>query len=128
MAALTSKILWVDDDPMIETLINLYFKKKKDKSIQVYFCANGLEALDFIKEHQDLKIVILDLNMPVMDGYTFLKKSEKFVKDRDMKVIICSSSDSQADHKETKELGASNYITKPFDLDAVFKTLEEIDD
>lgn len=123
-----SKVLWGDNDPMIETLINLYFKKKKDKCVEVHFCANGLEALDFIKEHQDLKIVILDLNMPVMDGYTFLKKSEEFVKDRDMKVIICSSSDSQADHKVTRELGASNYITKPFDLDAVFETLKEIND
>lgn len=74
---------------------------------------NGREALDKLGKRLDVDIVLLDLEMPVMNGYEtlrFLKESDRF---RDVPVIVVTS--SRFEVKETLKLGANDFMVKPFD-------------
>lgn len=67
------KILVVDDEEDLELLVKQkFYRKIKDNSYEFVFARNGAEALEKIKGHTDLDIVLADINMPVMDGLTLL--------------------------------------------------------
>lgn len=67
---LKKKILVIDDDRGCRMMLKLYLRSKAE----ILEAENGLAALELIKEHKDISVVFLDLNMPVMDGYGFLEE------------------------------------------------------
>ena len=101
------KILIVDDDVNMCQLLNLYLVKEGFKTD---ICHNGKECLEILREsHFDL--VLLDIMMPVMDGYEALTKIRKF---SNMPVIIVSAKGEPDDKIYGLELGADDYLSKPF--------------
>ena len=70
-----AKILVVDDEPDLEVLIKQRFRKQiRDRQYEFLFAVNGSDALDKIRDSEDLDIVLSDINMPEMDGLTLLDK------------------------------------------------------
>ncbi len=70
-----AKILVVDDEPDLEVLIKQRFRKQiRDRQYEFLFAVNGVDALDKIRDSEDLDIVLSDINMPEMDGLTLLDK------------------------------------------------------
>ena len=68
-----TKILVVDDEADLEALIKQKFRRKiRENAYEFVFAGNGQEALDRLREHPDVDIVLSDINMPVMDGLTHL--------------------------------------------------------
>jgi CheY-like chemotaxis protein len=66
-----AKILVVDDEADLEILVKQKFRKKiRENVYEFVFAQNGEEALQKVKEHPDLDIILSDINMPVMDGLT----------------------------------------------------------
>ena len=74
---------------------------------------NGEEAIDFLKEHERPDVVLLDLNMPKMNGMEFLSTIRKHDAYRDLKVFVLTTSDDQMDKQAARTLGVSGYIVKP---------------
>ena len=116
-------ILVVDDDQTTVLLTHLFLESMS--LTDVHSSSNGQEAIDFISEHckgqKEEKvcpdIVLLDLNMPVMDGFEFLEaysRTKELSKDR-ISIVVLTSSDSKRDRDRIKEsnVPVSGYIVKP---------------
>lgn len=105
-------ILVVDDEKNIVELIR-YNLKKEGYSV---FCAyNGFEALELVNKNK-IDLIILDLMMSDIDGYEILKKIRQNLKTKPIPIIIISAKSDEFDKILGLELGADDYITKPFSI------------
>jgi DNA-binding response OmpR family regulator len=105
------KILIADDE--IDILKVVIFRLKK-AGYKVFAATDGREALDILNK-QKIDLLILDLKMPVMDGfevYNNIRAEDKF---RNLKIIVLSASSGVETKEEMKKLDISHYFTKPFD-------------
>ena len=106
------RILICDDEEGVRESLKLILED--DYSLS--FASNGSEAIEEVK-NSPVDIVILDIKMPKMSGFDILKEIKK-ISPR-VKVIIASGYKSVETAKEAMKLGASEYITKPFDSEKV---------
>jgi len=109
---LGKKVLVVDDDPNVGLLISAVLKKY-NYSVTT-FC-HGEEVLSFLKDNKP-DLILLDLRMPGIDGYTLCKRIREAPDTRDIPVIILSGVSEVDARINTIELGADDFITKPFDV------------
>ena len=100
-------ILVVDDDKEIVKAIEIYLGKENYKIIKAY---DGEQALEKIKENE-IQLVILDIMMPKKDGIETL---EEIRKDKNIPVIMLSAKSEDVDKINGLNLGADDYVTKPF--------------
>jgi adenylate cyclase len=124
-----AKILVVDDEPDLEVLIKQRFRKQiRDKQYEFAFAINGLEALDKIRETEDLDVVLSDINMPEMDGLTLLDKIGPL--NPIIKAVIVSAYGDMDNIRVAMNRGAFDFVTKPVnfeDLDlTIMKTLRHV--
>ncbi|NCB51870.1 MAG: response regulator [Clostridia bacterium] len=90
----------------------------------LYVAYNGLEAMEIIKNNADIKIVLLDLNMPLMDGFEVLEAIYSELKLDYLNVIILTNYEEVEKEIMGLELGAVDYIRKPLNLQALKKRIE----
>ncbi len=108
---INSNILIVDDEKDISTLIEMTLKSQGFKNIKA--CYDGKSAMDEIKtNHPDL--VLLDLMLPNIDGLTVCKEVKNNVTTKNIPIIMITAKNEENDIITGLELGASDYITKPF--------------
>lgn len=104
-------VLLVEDETDIReiftNLLKLLFKN-------VYVAANGLEAVEVLKEEKEINLLITDINMPKMNGYDLIK----FVKENfsSLPIIVTTAYANIDLVKKVKELNVQEYIIKPIDL------------
>ncbi|MFD2369144.1 response regulator transcription factor [Brevibacillus sp. GCM10020057] len=102
-----TKVLVADDDPNVREIIRLYFSKQQ---IDLVVASDGQQAIDMMeKETPDL--VILDVMMPQMDGFAACREIRKRW---DTPIIMLTAKDEEFDRVLGLELGADDYVTKPF--------------
>jgi CheY-like chemotaxis protein len=101
--------------------------------IQIDFVENGVELLDNLKNIQTQKtagsypkFILLDLNMPKMDGREVLKNIKNHEEFRKIPVIIFSTTKNQLEVKRCYDLGANTYIVKPVNFDSLVETIQHI--
>lgn len=100
-------ILIVDDEELIRNVIREYLLLEKYK---VYEAKNGLEAIEVCKNN-NIDLVIMDIMMPKMDGYTACREIKKF---SDVPFIMLSARSEEYDKLIGFDLGIDDYVTKPF--------------
>ncbi|MDD2259160.1 MAG: HD domain-containing phosphohydrolase [Bacilli bacterium] len=83
---------------------------------RVYSAVNGLEGIDVINANLDAAVVILDLNMPLMNGFAVLKHLRSDEKYKNIKVIILTNSNEIDSELKGLELGAADYVRKPINI------------
>ena len=106
---MTQKLLVVDDEERLRTLLQSYLHQE---GFEVVTAANGREALLMTRQEQPA-LIILDLVMPEMDGFSFMRAHSK--KARTPIIILSAKSDEQ-EKVSLLELGADDYVSKPFSL------------
>lgn len=106
-----SKILIVDDDKNVRDFLELFLKKKG--YMQVLTAESGLDALKIV-EKENIRLVLLDIMLPGMDGLEVLRKIKSMKKETGV-IMITGFPDEQKAKEMIKE-GAYDYIVKPFDL------------
>jgi two-component system response regulator MprA len=112
-------VLVVDDDPDILQTLGLCLSSE---GYRVLMAANGKEALDILdREHPS--VILLDLMMPVMDGWQFVAELEHRGR-RDMPLLILSADRSVQGH--AKQLRANAHLAKPFDLDELLGKVQQL--
>ena len=113
-----SQILLVDDSAMSRMIL----KEILGGDYSILEAENGQECLEKMQaEAGNIALVLLDINMPVMDGFEVLKAMNVNHTIEDIPVIMISSDDSDAAIRRSYELGASDYVTRPFDARIVYR-------
>ncbi|HEY92698.1 MAG TPA: response regulator transcription factor [Dehalococcoidia bacterium] len=113
------RILVVDDE---ERILNFLRSKLKASGYEVLTASNGLEGLEQV-EAQEPELIVLDLLMPEMDGLEMLKELRSF---STVPVIILTAKGADADRIKGLQLGADDYLPKPFNPDELVARIEAI--
>ena len=113
-------ILIVDDDPIARELLGAML----GDLYKTFYAQDGLEAMDVIKrEYHTLSLVLLDLHMPKLDGFTLLKKLHADNELRRIPVIVLTS--EKGSEVQCLQSGAADFITKPFDAPEIIRARVE---
>ncbi|CAG7617916.1 Transcriptional regulatory protein SrrA [Paenibacillus solanacearum] len=119
------KVLVADDDPNVREIIRLYFEKQH---IQMIEAQDGEEALE-LAEKESPDIIILDVMMPKMDGY---EACREILKRFDIPIMMLTAKGDEFDRVLGLELGADDYVTKPFSprelvarIKAIFRRMQK---
>lgn len=113
-------ILVVDDSPTIRKLVSMTLEKYGHK---VLCATNGLDALNKLKEDVP-DLILSDINMPHMDGYQLCKMIRGNAVTRSVPVIMLSGKDGIFDKLRGRMVGATAYITKPFEIDSLLQLID----
>ena len=110
-------ILIVDDNRLNIVLLSNILKKE---GYDILEAANGQIALDIVKDKQDaISLVLLDINMPVMNGYEFLDKMNEIGLLSSVPVIVTTSNEDENAEVKCLKNGASDFIRKPYEAQIV---------
>ncbi len=109
----TGKVLLVDDD-IDDQEIFINALQEIDPSIQYEIANNGIETLARLKDKEHIPgIIFLDINMPVMDGFTCLSLLKQDISFDKIPVVVLTTSKDLKDKEKALKLGANHFLTKP---------------
>jgi adenylate cyclase len=112
---MTSRILFVDDEPDLEALVLQKFRRQiRDGTIDFLFAHDGVEALAALKANADVDLVVTDINMPRMDGLSLLQKLQE--SEDQLSAIVVSAYGDMANIRTAMNRGAFDFVTKPIDF------------
>src|SRR2546430_9755544 len=123
------QILGVDDEADFEALIRQRFRRQvRDGEYTFRFADHGEEALALLAAEPDIDLLLLDINMPVMDGLTLLARLRE--QQSAVRAIIVSAYGDMPNLRTAMNRGAFDFVTKPVDLNdleiTIRKTLDDI--
>lgn len=127
-------IVIVEDNPNDAELILRIFRKH-NMANRIALLKDGAEALDFFFPPEGsvpsvangtLKIVLLDLKLPKVDGIEVLRRLKSDEQTRDIPVVVLTSSTEQRDLKDAYELGVNSYVAKPIRFDEFAKAIADL--
>ncbi len=121
-------ILLVEDDDVDVMTVKRVLGELK-VSNELVCKANGEEALEYLQEagNEEPSIVLLDLNMPKMNGFEFLKVVKRDEKLRRIPVVVLTTSREQYDVTESLSQGAAGYMVKPVEYTQFLETIDTIE-
>jgi CheY-like chemotaxis protein len=113
-------VLVVDDDVRnIFALTSLL----EDHNLKVVHAENGRAGIELLKKTPDVDLVLMDIMMPEMDGYETMKAIREVPEFRSLPIVALTAKAMKGDRAKCIEAGASDYITKPVDLEQLFSVL-----
>lgn len=119
-AATKPKVLAVDDDPDLLSLLELVFRRE---GYEVIVAPDGAAALELV-DSEGPDVILLDLMMPAMDGFTVLQRLRRRV--RSPRVVCLTAKGGRMDRERAWRLGVDEYVTKPFSLSAVLGAADAV--
>jgi CheY-like chemotaxis protein len=114
------RILLVDDD--VRNIFALT-SALEHKGAVVVICRNGREAIDKLKEVEDIDLVLMDVMMPEMDGFEATIEIRKDPRWRKLPIIAVTAKAMKDDQERCLQAGANDYLAKPIDLDRLFSLI-----
>lgn len=128
-------ILLVDDDD-ITNFVNKILLSKLEVADNISVAYGGEEALDFIQSHwavsedgqlrEGKKLILVDLNMPGMDGFAFIEHFEATTNSDNIIIAVLTSSNSEKDVEKAKQYHVLDYIEKPLTHDKIQHLLAKV--
>ena len=120
---MSKKVLIVDDSASMRQMVSFTLKKA---GFDVVEGGNGQEALDRISSAGKVDLIITDLNMPVMDGLTFIKSARTRPGLKFTPILMLTTEGHESRKQEGKAAGATGWIVKPFQPDQLLKVIEKV--
>lgn len=114
------KILIADDEALIRKLVKDFLSKKNFIIVEA---EDGKQALDIFSKEQDFSLVMLDVMMPICDGWSVCREIRKTSQ---VPILMLTARDQESDELFGFELGADEYITKPFSLSILSARVQSI--
>ena len=114
--------LVVDDDKLLLRLVQLNLDKM---GIEVLMAEDGQEAIRLATEERP-DVILLDIMMPQMDGYEVMRRLKSEKKTRDIPVVMLTAKSNPDDRQRSRDMGAVAYITKPFRLEELRGTVNDV--
>jgi CheY-like chemotaxis protein len=118
----TKKILIVDDDPKNVFALSAVLRSRHYSCISVN---SGEDCIAVLSERNDIGIVLMDMMMPEMDGYTAIPLIKKDEKTKSVPVIAVTAQAMIGDKEKCLRAGADDYISKPVDTDRLLEVLDK---
>jgi two-component system chemotaxis response regulator CheY len=119
----TNKILIVEDSPTMCRLYRMVLGSRANT--ELHFAHNGVEGLDRAAQEPDLDLMIVDINMPQMDGLEFLRRSRTELAMSTPAIVISTEGD-EADRQAARDAGATAYLRKPWTPDELLSAIEPL--
>jgi two-component system, OmpR family, alkaline phosphatase synthesis response regulator PhoP len=119
----TSSVLVVDDEPQVVWMLQFSLEAEGYRTLSA---RDGRAALDEVREHHP-SVVLLDIMMPVMDGWAFLEELQTLPVGERPRVIVVSARSSLRDRAKAAELGADAFVAKPFNVDDLLVILHDVE-
>ena len=116
-------VLFVDDSPSMRSLVHATLK---NAGFHVIEAENGQLALEAADRNSAIELVITDINMPVMDGITFVQQLRSRSNFRYTPVLLLTTESSGDQKKKAKAVGATGWVTKPFDPPRLVATVQRV--
>lgn len=117
------KILIVDDDPRNIFALKLTLKSK---GYLVESSVSGKEAISVLKNNEDIKVVLMDMMMPDMDGYQTIKIIRETESIKNSTVLAVTAQAMPEDREKCLNAGADDYVTKPINVDVLISLIEKL--
>lgn len=117
-----AKILIADDEPAILEVLR---RTLELEGHQPFLASDGGTTLQRI-ETEEPDLVLLDVMMPVMDGWEVLRRLGEIQAHKPPRVIVMTAKGGERDIAKGLELGASEYVTKPFEIDQLMKLIADV--
>jgi CheY-like chemotaxis protein/CHASE3 domain sensor protein len=114
------RLLLVDDD--VRNIFALS-SALEQKGATVEVARNGFEALDKLREREDIDLVLMDVMMPEMDGYEATRQIRLEDRWKNLPIIAVTAKAMKDDQERCREVGANDYLAKPIDLDRLFSLI-----
>jgi CheY-like chemotaxis protein len=115
------KVLLVDDD--VRNLFALA-SALESRGLEIVFAENGREGLEALKQHPEIDLVLMDLMMPDMDGYEAMRALREMPQFKSLPIIALTAKAMKGDREESIAAGASDYITKPVDIEQLLSLMQ----
>jgi CheY-like chemotaxis protein/two-component sensor histidine kinase len=114
------KILIVDDD-----MRNVFALSKilNEKGLKIIKAEDGKKALQLLQENPDTKLILMDIMMPVMDGYTAIREIRKIKEYIKLPIIALTAKAMKEDRDKCMEAGATDYLSKPVDIERLISLI-----
>ena len=129
---MTHTILLAEDNPDHALLTTEAIESAHGTDIDIHIARDGQEALDFLFRKGEFtgaptpNLVLLDIKMPVVDGFDVLERLKGDDRLRVVPVVMLTSSDDERDIAHSYGLGSNSYVTKPVDAESLFETVSRI--
>ncbi len=120
---MNKQILIVDDSESIRELVA---NTLLEAGYTVHKAINGVDALEKLKIHTQVNLVLSDLNMPVMDGLMLVKEVRALEKYKYLPIVILTTESEVQKKLQAKDAGATGWIVKPFDRDKLIKVISKV--
>lgn len=120
-----AKILIVDDEPHIRSLLEQTLEPLEDQGVEVLIAADGMEALALVRSRKP-KLVFLDVMMPGMDGCDVCRAVKDEPELRGTCIVLLTAKGQEADKRRGAAAGADCYMTKPFNPREVVDKAREV--
>lgn len=118
------KVLIVDDSKLIHQMYRLVLMRFKD--CKLVDAMNGLEALEILSREDGFDLILLDINMPIMNGIQFMEKVNENGMCRHIPIIVISTEGKEEDTVRAMKLGARGYIVKPFKSESLYEIIGKV--
>ena len=119
----SNSVLVVDDEPQVVWMLQFSLEAE---GYQTYSARDGRSALDEVREHHP-ELMLLDIMMPVMDGWAVLEELKGLPQDERPRVVVVSARTSLRDKIKAAELGADAFVAKPFNVDDLLVVLHDLE-
>ncbi|CAH2601879.1 Chemotaxis regulator - transmits chemoreceptor signals to flagelllar motor components CheY [Rhodovastum atsumiense] len=119
---MTKTILAVDDSASMRQMVRLTLSSA---GYQVIEAANGAEGLAKLQA-SGVQMVVTDLNMPVMDGLTFIREARKLPVGRGLPIVFLTTESDAGIKQQAKEAGATGWIVKPFQQEQLVAVIRKV--
>jgi DNA-binding response OmpR family regulator len=116
------KLLLVEDEIELVSIVQTYFR---DEGFEVRIALNGIEGLKVVRDFKP-DVIVSDVKMGQMDGFEFFEALKKLPEFRKTPFIFLTIMDDRSSVERATELGASGYITKPFDVEELHAKIQEV--
>lgn len=113
------KVLIVEDEPKLRDVLNDYFRSKGDISVGA---GDGMTALEYV-ENNEFDVVLLDIMMPELDGFGVCRAIRR---NNDVPIVFLTALSDEEDKLFGYELGADDYVTKPFSMSVLYAKAEAL--
>lgn len=119
------RILIVDDSPLIRAVISRAVQQTGVSKDGIRQAGNGQEALDALAQ-EPADLILLDLNMPVMDGRAFMSAKNEDPGIKGIGVVVVTAEGNEKRLNELRELGVHGFLRKPFEPEELRKLVGEV--